>query len=147
MREGSQSTPEQRQQYFKPMWRWSDAIQNDFAARADWSVKSYEQANHPPKVKLAHASNLKAMPEAEVMLSAKGSSDPDGDELSFRWWQYREAGSYDGTVEIKNAHSQRASLTLPADIGKDRTIHVIVEVTDSGTPALTRYQRVLIETE
>ena len=147
MRDGTQTTPEQRQQYFKPMWRWSDAIQNDFAARADWSVKSYEQANHPPKVKLAHASNLKAMPEAEVMLSAKGSSDPDGDELSFRWWQYREAGSYDGTVEIKNAHSQRASLTVPADIGKEKTIHVIVEVTDSGTPALTRYQRVVIKTE
>jgi len=32
----------------KPLWRWSEAFQNDWAARADWCVKSYEEANHNP---------------------------------------------------------------------------------------------------
>ena len=49
------TTSEAFKEYFKPMWRWSDAFQNDFAARADWCVKSYEEANHPPVVKLANA--------------------------------------------------------------------------------------------
>lgn len=46
-------------EYFKPMWGWADAFQNDFAARADWSVKSYEESNHSPVVELGHAADLK----------------------------------------------------------------------------------------
>ena len=30
------------------IWRWREAYQNDFAARMDWTIKSYEEANHPP---------------------------------------------------------------------------------------------------
>jgi hypothetical protein len=30
--------------YLRPQWRWIDAIQNDFAARADWCVKEFETA-------------------------------------------------------------------------------------------------------
>ena len=48
--------------YFKPIWQWSDAFQNDFAARADWCVKSYKEANHQPVVKLNHDADLKAKP-------------------------------------------------------------------------------------
>ena len=82
-----------------------------------------------------------------MKLSARGTSDPDGDELEYRWWQYREAGSYDGTIEIRDAVKQDASFTLRGDAGKGKTIHVICEVTDTGTPELTRYQRVVIEIE
>ncbi len=134
-------------EYFKPMWRWADAFQNDFAARADWSVKSYEEANHPPVVLLAHAAELKARPGMPVELSARGTNDPDGDEVVYRWWQYQEAGSYDGTVEIRDAELQDASFMVPAGAGKGDTIHVIAEVTDTGTPPLTRYQRVVVEVE
>jgi hypothetical protein len=131
--------------YLKPQWRWIDALQNDFAARADWCVKSYDQANHPPVVKLAHAHDLKVRPGERVSLSAKGTTDPDGDTLTYRWWQYREAGTYDGTIEIRDAGKQDAWFTVPGDAGEGKTIHVICEVTDSGTPPLTRYQRVVVE--
>jgi hypothetical protein len=131
--------------YFKPMWRWSEVLQNDFAARADWSVKSYEEANHPPVVKLGHAMDLKARPGANVDLSAQGSSDPDGDELTYRWWQYREAGTYEGAVEIEDADKPDASFMVPVDAGQGKTIHIIAEVRDNGLPQLTRYQRVVIE--
>ncbi len=131
--------------YLKPMWRWIDAIQNDFAARADWCVKSYEEANHPPVVKLAHSLDLKAQSGQKVSLSAKGTTDPDGDALTYRWWQYQEADTYKGTVKIEGADHQNASFVVPGDAKKGETIHIICEVTDNGTPPLTRYQRVVIE--
>ena len=142
MREGTTTTEEQRREYFKPMWRWTDAIQNDFASRADWCVKSYEAANHPPVVVLEHAADLLVRPGATVELSARGTSDPDGDELDFRWWQYREAGSYNGAVEIRD-EGKGAAFVVPEDAGAGQTIHVVCEVTDRGTPPLTRYRRVV----
>jgi len=64
-----------------------------------------------------------------------------------RWWQYREAGSHDGSIEIRDAGKQDASLTVRGDAGNGKTIHIICEVTDTGTPQLTRYQRVVVEIE
>jgi len=136
---------EELKEYFKPIWRWIDVIQNDFAARVDWCVKPYTEANHQPVVKLAHALDLKAKPGDKVTLNAKGTSDPDGDKLSYLWWQYEEADTYGGKVTIENADKQDASFTVPADTAKGQTIHIICEVTDSGTPPLTRYQRVVAE--
>ena len=96
---------------------------------------------------MAHAADLGAQPGATVKLSARGTSDPDGDELEYRWWQYREAGSYNGTIDIRDAGKQDASFTVPSDAGKGKTIHIICEVTDAGTPPLTRYKRVVVEIE
>ena len=147
LREGSDSTPEQRREYFKPMWRWSAALQNDFAARADWCVKHYEDANHPPVVKLVNAVDLKAKPGETIKLSAAGSSDPDGDELHYHWWQYTEADSFEGSIEIQDANSDMASFQIPAVAESGETIHIICEVTDHGIPELTRYQRVVIRVQ
>jgi hypothetical protein len=144
LRDGTTTTAEQRREYFKPVWRWTDAIQNDFAARADWCVKPFAETNHPPVFAPTHPANLEVRPGATVQLSAQGTSDPDGDELTYRWWQYREAGSYDGTIEIQDAGKVDASFTMPGDVGKGETIHIICEVTDNGTPPLTRYQRVIV---
>ena len=133
--------------YLKPIWRWSEAFQNDWAARADWCVKSYDEANHQPIVKLAHAHDLKVRPGEKVSLSAKGTTDPDGDDLTYHWWQYQEADTYNGAVEIVDAGRQDASLKVPSDVGEGKTIHIICEVTDNGSPPLTRYQRVVVEIE
>jgi hypothetical protein len=133
--------------YFKPIWRWSGTFQNDFASRADWCVKPYEEANHPPKVKLDHKLDLNAKPGSEIQLSAKGTSDPDGDELSYLWWQYQEADTYNGSIKIEYSQNQEASFTIPEDIKPGKTIHIICEITDNGTPKLTRYQRVIISVE
>ncbi len=125
--------------------RWIDAVNRDFQARMDWCVKDFKEANHPPVVKLAHARDLKVRPGESVSLSAKGTTDPDGDEVVFHWWQYCEAGSYDGSIEIRDAGKQDASFTVPRNVDTGETIHVICEVTDTGTPPLTRYQRVIVE--
>lgn len=144
-REGKTSVanPDYRE-YFRPMWRWTPALQNDFAARADWCVKPYGEANHPPVVKLAHALDLTAAPGQALSLSAQGTTDPDGDALGYRWWQYEEADSFGGRVSIKSAESPVASLIVPANAKKGETLHVVCEVTDDGSPQLTRYQRVVI---
>ena len=147
LREGTTTTAEQRREYFKPMWRWADVLQKDFALAADWCVKSYDEANHPPVVTLGHAADLDARPGAKVELSARGATDPDEDDLKYVWWQYREAGSYDGAIEIWDAEKQDASFTVPSDAGQGKTVHVICEVSDTGSPPLTRYQRVVVEIE
>ena len=82
--------------YLRPQWRWIDALQNDFAARADWCVESYDRANHAPEVALDHPAEMRRRPGSEVQLSATSTTDPDGDTLAYRWWHYREAGTYEG---------------------------------------------------
>ncbi|MFO7934778.1 MAG: DUF1593 domain-containing protein [Bacteroidales bacterium] len=144
-REGAtSSTNSLFRKYFKPIWRWADAFQNDFAARADWCVKSYEAANHPPVVVLKNPINLEATPGSNIKLSAEGTSDPDGDQLTYHWWRYDKADSYNGTINIENSRSVEASIQIPVEAGQDDTIHIICEVRDNGTPQLTRYQRVII---
>ena len=107
-------------------------------------MKSYSEANHPPVVTLAHAPDLEVKPGDRVPLSGRGTADPDGDALTYQWWKYQEAGTYDGAVEIDNKDKQDASLTVPSDATEGETIHVVCEVTDAGTPQLTRYQRVIM---
>ena len=90
-------------------------MQNDFASRADWCVKPFAEANHPPSVKLAHAADLKVRAGKKVKLSAKGTTDPDGNKLTYRWWQYNDAGTYKGAVEIRNSNKKKACFKMPND--------------------------------
>lgn len=127
------------------IWRWRQAYQNDFAARIDWSIKAYADANHPPVAKLTHANELTVSSSDTVRLNASPSSDPDQQQLSFEWIYYREVGSYESrsAIKILNAKNMVASFVAPK-VSTPETIHVILTVTDNGTPALTRYQRVVI---
>ncbi len=123
--------------------RWIEALQNDFAARADWCVKDYKNANHAPIVKLNHASKLSVKPNTTIKISGS-ATDPDGDKLSYRWWQYAEVDTYGSKVSLTNADQKEASLTIPTDIKDGETIHLILEVSDNRNIKLTRYQRVII---
>ncbi|GAA4450038.1 DUF1593 domain-containing protein [Nibrella saemangeumensis] len=125
-----------------PQTRWINAIQNDFAARADWCVQDYKEANHPPVVTLTHEPDVLVKPGGRVNLSAS-ATDPDGDALTYRWWQYEEVDGYEKKIRIVNADKPKAYFYLPEDAPLWQTIHIILEVTDSRTPALTRYQRVV----
>jgi hypothetical protein len=86
---------------------------------------------------------LKARPGEKVKLTAAGSTDPDGDRLLFHWFVYREAGTYAGDMLLSDATTETSTLAVPANaVGK--TVHVVLEVTDGGEPALTRYRRAVI---
>lgn len=134
------------------IWRWREAMQHDFVARMDWTIKPYAEANHPPVAKLATPARLHAKLGDRVALSAAGSSDPDGDALNYQWFVYHEAGTFTTEsartghpIQVENADQQDATLLVPTRKPMHYgDIHVILAVTDTGTPSLTRYQRVIV---
>jgi len=122
--------------------RWNDDIQNELAVRADWCVKSYEEANHPPLVNLSVPQNIDAAPGQTIKLSC-APTDPDGDKLSCNWWQYKEAGTAKAGVSIEGSDTSNASFVCPDEVGG--TIHIILEVQDNGKGhPLTRYSRIIV---
>lgn len=132
-----------------PIHRWRTAYQNEFEARMDWCVKPVAEANHEPVAvlngdKTRCVLQIETDPKAEVKLSAAGSRDPDGNKIKFRWWTYEEAGTYEAATEIRGAETADAVVTIPAD-ASGRTIHMILEVTDTGKPPLTAYRRAVLK--
>ena len=126
----------------KPIWRWAEAFQNDWATRTDWCVKDFDDANHPPQAKVAGPLDRTVKPGQKVTLSAKGSTDPDGDRLEYQWWQYTDVDTVKAKIDITDSTSEtRAGFVVPNEPGK--TIHIILEVADNGSPPLTRYQRIV----
>ena len=93
---------------FKPIWRWVNAFQNDFAARADWAIKPYSEANHSPIVNVDGPQDIEAVAGSTVKLSVNGSSDPDGNQLFYSWWQYRDAG----VTTVKPRFKRRIEIRL-----------------------------------
>jgi hypothetical protein len=133
------------------VWRWRPDFQADFQARLDWCVRSPQESNHRPVAAVngdtsGRIVHRQVRPGDAIELTAKGSSDPDGDELSYRWWIYPEAGSYDGEVSLQQADSQVATLEVPR-VEQPREIHAILTVRDQGEPALTAYRRVVLKVE
>ena len=53
----------------------------------------YSQANHQPQVEVLEGNQLFVKAGDNIELHAK-ASDPDGDDLTYRWWEYSEAGTY-----------------------------------------------------
>ena len=70
-------------------------------------------------------------------------TDAGGDRLAYRWYVYPEPGTYRGAVRIRGEGAEQAVLDVPADAA-GKTIHVVLEATDSGAPPLTRYRRVVV---
>jgi hypothetical protein len=127
------------------IWRWRQEYQNDFAARIAWTTKSYKECNHPPVPKLAHPDHFTVKSGELFHLNAKGTYDPDGDSMSYRWMQYPEAGTYNELVSFAPYSSNLYDLPVTAPVvTSSQTIHFILKVTDKGTPALTRYKRVIV---
>ena len=77
-------------------------------------------------------------------LSARGSLDPDGDSLSYFWFLYREAGTYQGAVNIEGAENMDHLSLVAPNVDKPETIQLILRVTDKGMPPLSRYRRIVV---
>nr|HMP31948.1 DUF1593 domain-containing protein [Saprospiraceae bacterium] len=126
------------------LWRWRDDFQNDFAARMDWSIKSYKDANHPPVPRIKpHKPNFKVKSGETVFIDSSDSHDPDGDNISVHWFQYPEAGTYKEMVNLSTENYPSITFTAPK-VDKDETIHIILKVTDKGSPSLSRYLRIIV---
>lgn len=126
------------------VWRWRNDFQNDFAARMDWTTKPYNECNHPPVPKLGHADEITVKSGMPFILDATGTTDPDGDNLSYLWFQYKEAGEFQEDIKISSAENlYRVFLTAPV-VNKPETTQFILRVTDKGSPPLSRYKRVIV---
>lgn len=144
------------------IWRWRNAFQNDFAARMTWTVADFGHSNHNP-VAVVDGHTGTAPIELDVdagksiTLDAGQSSDPDGQPLQFHWFHYAEAGWADGNLAaLTLTGADTSRVTVRADspcrpfwlpivpCRGDGTAHVILAVTDNGTPQLTSYRRVIL---
>src|SRR5579863_9429773 len=127
------------------IWRWRREVQNDFAARIAWTTKPYRECNHPPVPRLAHSDHLTVKSGEQFHLSAAGTTDPDGDSMSYLWMVYPEAGSYKGKVSLAPYAPNIYDLPVTAPVVDSAVrIHFILKVTDKGAPPLTRYKRVIV---
>ena len=145
------------------IWRWREAYQNDFAARMDWTIKDFAHANHNPQLVVNGQAGttpveLTADAKQKVMLDAAGSKDPDGQTLHYKWWTYEEAGlngSRGADITISEADTPQAQVTVKSPCREawipglipcrgEGVAHIILEVTDEGTPRLTSYRRIVL---
>lgn len=81
---------------FAGIWRWRRAYQYDFAARMQWTINGdFSANNHAPVVVLNGSCGpaVFTIPfkfGETVSIDASLSWDPDGDQLAFDWFHYRE---------------------------------------------------------
>ena len=126
------------------LWRWREDFQNDFAARMDWCTASYADANHPPVPVLGHPERIVVRSGEGFGLDASGTTDPDGDSLSYLWFHYPEAGSYRDLIEVQGAENAAGAHIVAPEVEHEETAHFILKVTDKGNPPLSRYKRVVL---
>lgn len=136
------------------IFRWREDFQNDFAARAAWGSKDYKAANHHPEIKLVDFEGISgpwykpAMGGNTVVLDARSTIDPDKDKLTFDWMVYPEASTYPYTDQLVliTENPGELQISIPRN-ARGKSIHLILKVIDDGKPALTSYQRIVLEVE
>ena len=155
---GSQTYTDQ----YSPLYRWREEYQNDFAARMDWTLTSnFNSVNHAPNVVLNGDSTksvlmFSANVGGSISLDASGTSDPDGDSLTYSWWVYPEPSGYTGSQQnylngfLNPLSGTSTTFSVPSDASSGDEFHAILEVKDDGTGygggslPLTRYRRAVI---
>jgi hypothetical protein len=61
-----------------------------------------------------------------------------------KWWRWKDVDTYPGEISLANQASLVTSFRVPEDAIPGQAIQMVIEATDDGRPALTRYQRVVV---
>ena len=122
-----------------PQTRWLKTIQEDLAARADWCIKPFAEANHAPEISVKEGMKISAKAGQEIPLHID-AKDPDKNAVQLKAWCYAEAGSGQATIVL---NGKTAIAKIPSTAKKGDSFHIIIEGNDNGIPSLTRYKRVI----
>ena len=129
--------------------KWQRHIWNDFEARMRWAATDrFEAANHHPVAIVNGERSLRclyvdAKAGETLTFDASQSEDVDNDNLSYNWSVYAEPSTYKDKVAVKSGKLPLCHVAVPHD-ASGKTIHLILEVTDDGTPNLTAYKRIVL---
>ncbi|MFE5407600.1 nucleoside hydrolase-like domain-containing protein [Microbacterium sp. NPDC056569] len=122
--------------------RWFADAQADFAARLQWTVHpEWGGANHHPILRIVEGVTLSAAAGERLVLHAD-ATDPDGDKVELRWWEYREAGTI--AAAALDVDGDSTAVVVPLEAQPGDTIHIVVEARDDARFPLVAYQRVII---
>ena len=119
------------------------AYHEDFAARADWCVKDYAEANHNPVVKLS-AYDVWAKPGETVCV--KGSV-ADVRPFEAKWWLYTEGSGYEGDfvrAEVKGDEELTLRFTVPSDAKAGDYFNLILEARNEHENPMTGYGQLIV---
>jgi len=128
--------------------RWILDIQGTYSVHAQWSVTpNYNDTNHYPKAAVMNGLDIDVTRGESITLKGV-ASDPDGDDLTYRWWRYADADTMDGTGTIEVSDTKDAVFTVPEDANIGDTIHLILKVSDAESnelyTTLRNYKRVVL---
>jgi hypothetical protein len=145
------------------IWRWRMAFQNDFAGRMSWTVSDFAHASHNPRVTVNDQPGTAPVEmDAEIgrpiVLDATRSTESNGRALHYQWFHYAEAGIADdnrSTITLVGADQPRAEITATAVCAPawlpglipckgDGVAHIILAVTNDGSPPMTSYRRIIL---
>ncbi|MFM1912292.1 MAG: hypothetical protein RIR51_130 [Bacteroidota bacterium] len=124
-----------------PQARWAKDMQMDFAARAEWCVKSFEEANHAPKIRIKEGNHHAIKIGDELNLTLMGN-DVDQDEIKFSAFSYAEVGNGAANISVEG---ERLILSLPESATSGDEYHIVVEGQDNGSIPLKGYQRIILK--
>ncbi len=140
MRDDIKDISRKYEEYFYP------AIFNNFAARMEWAATG--KGNHNPEIIVNGQGGyspiiINAVSGEKIKLDISKTKDPDGDRISNKLWIMEEAADTLPTDCLGTDRKGNPIIAIPENYG-GKEIHLIFEVTDSGSIPLTSYRRIIL---